>query len=388
MRKEQNTKRQETHAREQKQLLAAKYFVKLIRAVLEEKEPEPKPESLTMNQIFQTAKKHNLECLVYHAAVKIVDAGDDSVMQNWNRTRQIYTAQNSMQQKEIVNLCRMLPEDGIRVLPLKGCIMKQIYPKAEYRQMLDIDLLIDESNRKKVCEILKKSGYTFEGSDSDDTVDHYIKKPWINLEIHTQMIPFQYENSRRYQDIWERCEEQNQIYRMNWDDYYVFLIEHFAKHFYYSGCGIRFLLDVYIFLEKKGKFLNQKYLKKEFEKRNLESFRRKMEHFSYRWFGDTGEIGNSEEERAIMLSSTFGNKEQYCRNMKKKVQEESKASWLVPFIYIKRRVFLGYHEMCGGYPILKKCPLLLPVTWGIRVAKGIYGKRKQIIVELKRLKKR
>ena len=41
---------------EQEKILAAKYLIELIRSVLEERKPQPKPEKVSMKQLFLTAK--------------------------------------------------------------------------------------------------------------------------------------------------------------------------------------------------------------------------------------------------------------------------------------------------------------------------------------------
>ncbi len=380
-------KKQET-AKKEHELIVAGYLIRLIRAVLNGTVPERKPETVTMKQLFGAARKHNLECIAYDGAIQVAEEKDREVMEHWAKQSRIVALQGIMQEEEGKMLFQKLPEEGIRVLPMKGYILKSIYPRPEYRQMVDLDILIDCENREKAGYVMQKLGYQFEGSDSDDTVDHYQKKPWINVELHTYMIPFQYKSHEKYRNIWEKCKQSEQIYSMNWDDYYVFMIEHFAKHFYYSGSGIRFLVDIYIFLEQKAGFLDQKYLQQQFQERGLEEFRKKMEKMAYNWFGREYAVGKSLEEKTIMLSSVFGSMEQFYENMQNKAEKECAISWLMPVIYIRKRVFLGYHEMCGAYPYLRKYPFLLPLTWILRIVKGIHGKRKEIKKELGFLRER
>lgn len=96
--------------------------------------------------------------------------------------------------------------------------------------------------------------------------------------------------------------EENGVYHMNWDDYYLFLMEHFAKHFNESGSGIRFVLDIYIFLEAKKKELHPEYLKKKQKELGLEEFCREMEEIAYRWFDGRPEIRDSKYETVILLA--------------------------------------------------------------------------------------
>ena len=135
---------------EQEKILAAKYLIELIRSVLEERKPQPKPEQISMKCLFLTAKKHNLACMAYDAAKQIAGEEDKEVMeawQNYNRTCMIMSA---VQGKEGERLLERFSDNQVRVLPLKGWIMRRFYPKPEYRQMTDLDFLIDEENEEAI----------------------------------------------------------------------------------------------------------------------------------------------------------------------------------------------------------------------------------------------
>ena len=67
----------------QEKILAAKYLIELIRSVLEERKPQPKPEQISMKCLFLTAKKHNLACMAYDAAKQIAGEEDKEVMEAW-----------------------------------------------------------------------------------------------------------------------------------------------------------------------------------------------------------------------------------------------------------------------------------------------------------------
>ena len=55
-------------------------------------------------------------------------------------------------------------------------------------------------------------------------------------------------------------------YDFNIEDFYIYMIAHIAKHFYAMGCGIRNLLDIYIYLNKYGEQLDREYISSELKK--------------------------------------------------------------------------------------------------------------------------
>ena len=357
------------------------YVVELLRAVLEERVPEKKPEDLSMESIYQMAKRHSVETMVYEGAVQIAGSGDGPVMEKWNKRSRLCGRQGSVQRAEGKKLCKELPAHGIRILPLKGCIMKDLYPKPEYRQMCDIDIFIDKENAGKAREVMEELGYVYVHSSGG--VDNYEKKPWVSVELHSFMLPPKYKNSKKYRTIWERAIGKGGVYQMNWDDYYIYMIEHFAKHFYLGGSGIRSVLDIYIFLQQKQGCLHSKYLKDQMCDRKLEQFQKNMEKLAKNWFVDGNYGAMRDAEEVILLSGAYGTQEQYYRNIEEQIAGKYRIRWLVKLIYPVKRIFVDFHTMSDKYPILKKCPFLLPVMWMHRLGKALVANRDRVRRELK-----
>lgn len=309
---------------QEEKLQAGRYIVELVSAVLAGREPDAKPEDLPVKAIYRMAKLHNLDCIVYDGMKRIAGEADADFMEKWANRNTICAAQGIMQQREAKKLVKELTARGIRVLPLKGSILKEIYPQARYRQMADVDILIDRKNMEKAHNVMKELGYQYKGGDSEDTVDKYYKPPCVSIEIHSHLMHYHAENYKKYLDIWERCKEENGVYHMNWDDYYLFLMEHFAKHFNESGSGIRFVLDIYIFLEAKKKELHPEYLKKKQKELGLEEFCREMEEIAYRWFDGRPEIRDSKYETVILLAGIFGIRQWAYAGQQKKIVENEK----------------------------------------------------------------
>lgn len=374
---------------EKTQILAAEYLIELIRSVLEKRTPRPKPDKISMGQILKVAQKHNLECISYDGAVQIAGEKDAEVMQKWKRRRQICTAQSMMQQREAEILFETLTKNGVRILPLKGIVLKRIYPRPEYRQMTDIDILADEENRKKIQRIMEEQGYTPDGRENEDTVDSYVKKPWMHVEVHDHLMARRFKRKDQYQDVWKHSIREEFGYQMDWNDYYIFMMDHFAKHFYHSGSGIRFLLDIYVFLREKGNFLDQDELEKRFAVMGLKDFRGEMEQLAQIWFGNMADAQaqDREKERNILLAGTFGTKKQYYMSEQAKIQEKYKIAWLVKPVYLLKRIFPGLYYMRQRYPVLRKIPFLLPITWILRFFRGIMVRKKEIAKEIRDVSK-
>lgn len=131
---------------QEEKLQAGRYIVELVSAVLAGREPDAKPEDLPVKAIYRMAKLHNLDCIVYDGMKRIAGEADADLMEEWANRNTICAAQGIMQQREAKNLVKELPARGIRVLPLKGSILKEFYeiPYENAKEML----LVEEVDNK------------------------------------------------------------------------------------------------------------------------------------------------------------------------------------------------------------------------------------------------
>ena len=72
-------------------------------------------------------------------------------------------------------------------MPLKGVILKELYPKIGMRQMSDNDILFDETYRKDVVRFMKNKGYHLK-SGINAHCDEWVKEPVYNFEMHLNLF--------------------------------------------------------------------------------------------------------------------------------------------------------------------------------------------------------
>ena len=84
-------------------------------------------------------------------------------------------------------LFERLEADQIWYMPLKGSLLKDLYPRYGMRQMSDNDILFDSSRAEDVRQIMESMGFTTKhfGHGNHDV---YFKKPESNFEMHTSII--------------------------------------------------------------------------------------------------------------------------------------------------------------------------------------------------------
>ena len=84
-------------------------------------------------------------------------------------------------------ILQQLEEAGIWYMPLKGSILKELYPAIGMRQMSDNDILYDASRSEDVRRIMEGRGFTTERIGKGNH-DIYYKPPVLNFEMHTALF--------------------------------------------------------------------------------------------------------------------------------------------------------------------------------------------------------
>lgn len=345
------------------------YLVSVLRAVLKSETPAKIPKDITEEALFQMAKRHNVDFIAYEGLKDFLKE-DSEIYARWKQKSMKCAMQGVVQLAERDRLYKRFAQAGIRILPLKGCLLKEMYPRQEFRQMSDLDILIDEENAVKAKALMEEEGYKLHGNFGHTNHDAYEKKPWCSVELHTQLLHKHAKNADKYKDIWKRAYEKaagSGIWYLTWDDFYIYMLEHFAKHLYSSGSGIRFVMDIYVFLQVKGKELDQKYLKKQLKELELWEFKNLVEQLAKNWFED-GITGAFEEtEELLIISGIYGTRQQHYTVKIGKLQEKYRYRWLACVVYVGKDIFLSYERMCLLYPFLKKYAVLLPFCWIHRI---------------------
>lgn len=277
-------------------------------------------------------------------------------------------------ESEIEKIRKVFDSRKIPFMLLKGNVVKKFYPDPEMRSMGDIDILIHLKDEEVVREIMTTLGYVIKVARSDEVV--YFKKPFVTVEIHTQMVSDSHTKINEYYgDGWKfarlktDCEFEYELKR---EDFFVFQIAHYAKHYATSGAGIRSVIDIWILLREWGKELDFEYINEQLAVLGLDRFGTNILKLVHMWFED-GERTQTltDMENYIFGSGVHGSSMQRVAN--KEVRAKSRVIYKIKKYF--KAVFLNRQAMEGFYPGLKKRPWLLPYFWMKRLLSRIFSGR-------------
>lgn len=360
--------------------LCGRYLVSLLAAVLEKKQPEEKPSTLSFEEIFLMAEAHQVSVMALAAVEQLMIQPDTTLLTKWREARRRHLQINIIQILERNRLMKSFSSEGLRVVSLKGSTMKYLYPRTEYRQMGDIDILIEGKDAEKARTMMEEMGYRTEHYNICHHDRYYIGEH-LAVELHRTLFFSECASNPYFKDIWERVlhdEKSTGGNRLSHEDFYLFMIAHFEKHFHSFGSGIRSIMDLAVFLDVNGESMNWAYIERELTKLELLEFHETAKRLATAWFhnGSTSDIANQMERDLFSSGGIYGSKQKYLDNIAYRCLKTTKLD------YILKRLFLPLQKMRSIYPILKTWPILYPACWLHR----LIAKRNVALEEMRYIK--
>ncbi len=346
-----------------------KYFCELIKACFDGRKPSNIPEGITENDLMKYACIGQIQYPILSSLLK-TEISDQfkSKLVPIVKESTITTFLQVMTSKKISN---ELEKNGIRHQMLKGAVIKDYYPSPEMRQMSDIDLIVYEDSLDKTIEIVENMGFTNHGLIKHHVVftndaDLCIEVHWCLIDDNVDLGQYLYfkDNFRA-----KLKDGTGYTYEFGIEDFYVYMIAHMAKHFFETGCGIRNLLDIYVYLKKFGEKMDSDYLKRELTNCGIFVFEKHMRKMAFIWLEDQECPGFYENLFSYMLDcGIYGKGENgIWSQLAKETNAENKN--LKMHYY-----FPSYLFMREKYKWVDKRKYLLPLAWMIRFISALNSK--------------
>ncbi len=305
----------------------------LINHVLHEREVH---EDIDWEQVYLLAMRHHLTGFVYRAALGREDVPRETVAHIENS---YFTAvgEQSRQEHYAEILFAALKERGIRYLPMTGYVMRRFYPQPTWRISSDLDVTIEGDRFFEVGDMLDALGFTrVEDKKEYDTyvLDHVI-------------IRLYQENDEA---LWGNLlTEDGCEFRFGDEDYYVRILEFLRRRFTDGTCGMRAILDLYMYRMAKP-HVAAADLSERIEAQGLTRFADCLVQLVEIWFGD------AEMTDDMMLLGSYIAASGTLEDIEGIEKRE----------HLWRRIFPRYRTMKRRYPFLGRAKFLLPVMWVVR----------------------
>lgn len=347
------------------------YLAKLLSSLINEEAPPAPSFEIDWEKFFDFCRHHKVENMVYVALKKLNIVPTDTLKKFAGANARMCVAE-AKQEIFSHQLFKEFESANVAYIPLKGIVIKKLYPVENYRTSNDIDVLVKIEDFQKAENVLKNLGYT-PGEEGNRDNDYHIvySKGVVHIELHSHLTPRDALQRDYFDFAFHRAIADNDSqYRflMTDEDLYIYTLYHLYKHFVKGGVGVRYFLDV--FLMQKKLSLDMAYVENELDKIGLKAFSKTVTELSQVFF-DNKEMDNRLEELAgfVYVSGAHGATPFYVVS-KFSGEGTSKNNTLINKIkFYYGSWFIGRKAMSIRYPILNKYGFLLPFCY---FHKGLY----------------
>ena len=348
-------------------------LIYLCSCAVKGKTPDKKRiQKMNLQSLYLFADKHMLTAIVDYA-LQSAGIQDPAFVQAGAKAVRKMAIMDTEQEK-IIDL---FEKNCIWYMPLKGALLKDLYPAYGIRQMSDRDILIDSDRADDVRQIMMSLGYRTE-KYNEDYHDCYNKDPVSNFEIHRRLMsPMNGKKIYNYylnsSHLLKKDSDNAFGYHLDNEDFYVFLVTHEYKHYTERGTGLRSLLDIFLYLTTTE--LNMDYVSTETAKLGIDGFERANRALALHLFNGE-ELASEEKEMLeyVLSCGTYGLTENRATNQ---LAAKGKTGYFIS------RLTLPYARMLEIYPFLKTVPVLYPFCWFHRLIHAFLFKNKTVMYQLR-----
>ncbi len=353
-------------------------LIKILGAELNEAELDGSvKEALTseaVSALYRLSKHHDLAHIVASALGRCGITGDAETTAKFQKQEFMSVYRTEQMKYTYGQICAAFDAATIPYIPLKGSVIRPYYPRESMRTSCDIDILVKEEDLDRAIESLTQIGYQCGEKDFHDV--SLFSPAKIHLELHFSILENIPKLDAVLRDAWKYAEQkEGSRYEFTKEFFMFHIFAHMSYHFLSGGCGIRPLMDVWIMEHKMGVSCSE--ASELLKKAEIDAFAKEICQLVDVCFSGAEATDFAQELLSYILNGgVYGT----AQNRVAVTRAKNKNT----FSYVFKRLFAPYRVMVVLYPVLKKCPILLPFCWVARFFKMLFGgKAGRTITELK-----
>lgn len=209
--------------------------------------PASAPTAEKCEELLAFGKKQSILPIIY-AGLKKMDIPADLLKAiDWERNRDLrrFVLHSDALQK----IEESLNKEQIPYIPLKGAVLRNLYPAPEMRISSDIDVLVHEDDLDRAIETIE--------THTDFKADHraYHDISMLNQSVHLELhfsIKENMENiDKLLSQVWNYAVQEKESGYLLTPEFQIFhVIAHMSYHMVRGGLGVRPFLDLWLLRTK------------------------------------------------------------------------------------------------------------------------------------------
>lgn len=334
---------------------------------------------VVLSDLYALSIKHDLAHLVGYVLQKnnLLDTKTE-IGEKFHKQMMLAVYRTTTNQYDYKQICQILNDAKIPFVPLKGAVIRPLYPEPWLRTSCDIDVLVEEKNLKKATDALFDNGYKRLDKNFHDIT--FLANSGTHIELHFNVNELDAKLDSVLCTAWNYAKSKEDYLYAFSNEFFIFhALAHIVCHFRNGGCGIRTILDLWLILKIFS--FDEDKLNALISMAGIEKFYDSIVKLTKVWFeGEEHSELTSQMQSYILTGGVYG-----TTNNKVTVSMAKKQNKFKAVIY---RLLPPYSIMKSMYPNLGKHPILLPFYWVKRMFKLISkkGKAKSALNEVKATK--
>ena len=352
------------------------------------------PECVRWDMILNYSLLHHVEVMMLEAMSHMPQdlRPPAEVMHRLEQEAMTMIIQDANQISEIESLLDDFDRHEIPAITLKGWVMKDYYPRTDFRSRADTDIFIHSDDEMRIHDIIMGHEYSnlTIGGKKDNV---YCKEPFVTLEIHKNLFMYEDEWNKIFNDeygvlyIWDRVERigrYNHIYRMDVDMFYVYHLAHMVKHLISGGggIGVKAFMDLWLYRSVNEDKMNFDRINRDLETLSMTKFADTVWKLARAWFSSDTIAYPDESIRRfgeyIMDCGAYGHSHNFVANNEAMYNTRNPTK----IGYLARRAFPSKSSMEKRFPIIKNYPATLPYYWAKRLWRDGFKRKKEVLGEV------
>ena len=241
-------------------------FFSILNASLNNKKIDCK--NINYYDLFHLSNLHHVSSLVYNTIHQNNDIPVDLKI-NWRNNLLTTVGMQNLRSQVFLGVYKELINEGLKVVVVKGIILRSLYPEPDFRPSNDEDIYIQKHDLKQILEIFIKNQFHIV-KEKDDVIIVYHEYSGLCVEIHTSLFDSEVDNFNKYQtyfnnkfdDLFKFTIDGYEVYSFSHSEHFLFLSLHLIKHILHSGVGIRQVMDIYMYYRYYASDIDFNYIYK------------------------------------------------------------------------------------------------------------------------------
>lgn len=312
----------------------------------------PQAVSLTRDDIPIIEAFANQQSILPLIIAGLENMGYSELLTDSMNTGKLRTTYDYIQRNEALKeISAVLDEAGIDYIPLKGAVLRNLYPQPWMRTSSDIDILIRETEIQKASKVIEDKTSFHQCLKGFHDV-HYSNNR-VHLELHFNLLDDVEGIDRIMQLAWDYASQSGEGRRYVFSpEYHLFYIAaHACKHFIGGGgIGIRPMIDIWLL--RTLTVYNEATVEQLCSDAGILKFYQVCGDLLESWFDnkDKSDVVSSFEE-LVFSGGVFG-------SPRSRVLAKRRKGGKLKYAF--SRLFIKNSRLKGVYPICKKYPILIP----------------------------